>query len=152
MWTYVAYCVVGLTTGFASALLGIGGGIVMVPMLLLLFHLPAKAAASTSLAYIVPVALTGTLLQWRRGEDIRWILVLMALPAGIIGAQLGTVTKSHISNTQLKVIFGLLMVVVGVRLSLGGWREMRNAAPPDVPAINVPAQSGDTGPGGEDAA
>lgn len=127
MWHYSAYALLGLIAGFASALLGIGGGVIMVPILVLLFALPTKAAAATSLAYIVPVALAGALLQWHRGEDIRWTLLLLAVPAGLIGAHLGTLARASISNTQLKVIFGLVMVLVGVRLGLAGWNEIRQA-------------------------
>ena len=140
MWLYAAYAVVGLATGFASALLGVGGGIVMVPMLILLFSLPAKAAAATSLALIVPVALTGTILQWRRGEDIRWMLALLALPTALLGTHLGTAAKMRISNTHLKVIFGLVLVLVGVKLGLEGWKEWRHERAAG-PSVEAPARN-----------
>ena len=146
MWHYVACASLGLVAGFASALLGIGGGVLLVPALVLLFALPARAAAATSLAYIAPVALAGALLQWRRGDDIRWALVALAVPAGLVGAHLGTVAKMHVSNTQLKIIFGLLMVIVGVKLGLTGWSEMRQSRAPATPSIEAPAQ-----PPGEDS-
>jgi len=129
MGHYVACASLGLIAGFASALLGIGGGVLLVPALILLFALPAKAASATSLMYIGPVALAGALLQWRRGEDIRWLLLFLAVPAGLIGAHLGTVAKAHVSNTQLKIIFGLVMVLVGLKLGLAGWSEMRHGRP-----------------------
>jgi uncharacterized membrane protein YfcA len=139
MLHYVACAVLGLIAGFASALLGIGGGVLLVPALVLLFALPAKAASATSLAYIGPVALAGAVLQWRRGEDIRWMLVLLAVPAGLVGAQLGTVAKAYVSNTHLKIAFGLLMVVVGVKLGLAGWSEMRDGRTARAQSIEAPA-------------
>jgi uncharacterized membrane protein YfcA len=141
MWQYVAYGSLGLVAGFASALLGIGGGVLLVPALVLLFAFPTKAASATSLAYIGPVALAGALLQWRRGEDIRWVLLVLAIPAGLVGAHLGTVAKMHVSNTQLKMIFGILMVAVGVKLSLAGWSEMRHNHAAVAPSIEAPAPS-----------
>ena len=140
MWHCAAYVLLGLVAGFASALLGIGGGVIMVPILVLLFALPAKAAAATSLAYIVPVALAGALLQWRRGEDIRWALVMLAVPAGLVGAHLGTLAKMHVSNIQLKMIFGLVMVIVGMKLGLAGWTEMREARAPVPAPVEAPAE------------
>ena len=67
---YAIYMVVGLVAGFSSSLLGIGGGVVLVPMLLLIFRLPAHVATATSLAYIAPVALYGALIHVV-GEDVQ---------------------------------------------------------------------------------
>jgi hypothetical protein len=118
---YAAYLVVGLAAGFTSALLGIGGGVIMVPALIFFFSLPAKEATVTSLAYICPVALAGALLGAHRSFQIHWLLVALAVPAGLVGAHLGTHAKAHISAAQLKLVFGLLMIVVGARLALAPW-------------------------------
>ncbi len=127
MWHYVAFMLVGLAAGFSSALLGIGGGVIMVPMLILLFALDAKAATATSLVYIVPVALYGALKQWHMGQDIRWLLVAVALPAGLLGAELGSRAKQVISNAHLQIVFAALMIVIGLRLGLQGYRALGGA-------------------------
>jgi uncharacterized membrane protein YfcA len=122
VWNYFAYVMVSMAAGFASALLGIGGGIVLVPLLLVLFPISVKSAMATSLAYIGPVAFYGALIQWRLGgEDVRWTLAAIAVPAGLIGASVGAYAKVHISPVYLRVIFGILMVVMGVRLALSPW-------------------------------
>jgi len=142
MWHYVAFILVGLTAGFSSALLGIGGGVIMVPMLILIFTLDAKIATATSLAYIAPVALYGALKQWHMGQDIRWLLVVMAVPAGLVGAELGSRAKQVVSNAHLQIIFAALMIVVGLRLGVRGYRAVgaAQAAGTDQPAVQAPAE------------
>ncbi|MHC4480646.1 MAG: TSUP family transporter [Planctomycetota bacterium] len=105
--------------------------------------MPARAATVTSLAYIAPVALAGALLGWRSGHGLRLGLVALAVPAGLAGAFAGNWIKGHISNAQLKVIFGVLMVVVGVRLIAGTLsagqspRPAEAAAPAERPPANA---------------
>jgi len=139
MWQYVAFAAVGVAAGFSSALLGIGGGVIIVPVLVMLFAISAKAATATSLAYIAPVAIYSALTHWFKGHEIQWRLVLLAVPGGLIGAQLGLIAKQHITDAQLKVIFGILMVLVGFKLLLSPWTDgtrpaPANAEPPSIEA------------------
>jgi uncharacterized membrane protein YfcA len=136
MGTYLTYLVAGLAAGFTSALLGIGGGVVMVPILVLLFGLEARTATATSLAYIVPVAAVGVVLAMWHGDAPRWRLVLMAAPMGFIGAYLGRWTSSHISGAHVKLLFAVLMIVVGVRLGLNGLHSLRQ--PSERPSASTP--------------
>ena len=129
----VAYLGVGLGAGFVSSLLGVGGGIVMVPMLILLFGLAARVATATSLAYIVPISIAGVALAWWHGDAPRWGLVLLAAPTGLIGAYFGRWTSAHLSDAHIKIVFALLMIAVGVQLGLGGLHSLRSA-PPQAPA------------------
>jgi len=142
MWQYVTYVGVGLAAGFASALLGIGGGVIMVPALILLLALPAKAATATSLAYIAPVALYGTLKQWHMGQDIRWLLVLLAVPAGLAGAELGSRAKQVISGGYLQILFAAVMILAGVRLGLRGFAAVHGSQGAAGTAIEAPAEPG----------
>ncbi len=80
MGTYVAFLLTGLEAGFASVLLGIGGGLIMVPMFLLLFHLQARVGMATSLVYIAPLALAGALLVVRHSVAPQWRLAALAPP------------------------------------------------------------------------
>lgn len=141
--TYLAYVLTGLAAGFASALLGIGGGVILVPILMLLFVLPPKVATATSLVYITPVALYGALSLWLKGQEIKWTLALVAMPAGIFGAEVGAQLKKHISDTQLKVVFGLVMIVLGAHLALGPLLHRQPAQPvgPNPPAAETTGQA-----------
>ena len=69
-----------------------------------------KVATVTSLAYIVPVALTGAL---RSESPIQWKIILLAVPGGLIGAYLGAMVKDYISAAHLKVAFACLMFLAG---------------------------------------
>ncbi len=131
MGTYVAYLAAGLAAGFTSALLGVGGGVVMVPILVLLFGLETRTATATSLAYIVPIAAAGVVLAVWHGDAPRWRLVLMAAPMGFAGAFLGRWASSHLSGAHIKLAFAALMIVVGVRLGFNGLRTLK--APPAEP-------------------
>jgi hypothetical protein len=130
MASYAIYIAFGVVAGFTSALLGIGGGVVLVPAMIMVFALPAKTATATSLAYIVPIALYGVLKQWHDGAEIRWGLALMAVPLGLVGAELGIRAKQHLSNAWVQVIFAALMMAVGLRLGLQGLAALRQPSPP----------------------
>jgi len=140
MWIWITYVVLGLVAGFTSALLGIGGGIVMVPTLITLFAMPAKTATATSLAYIVPIALYGTLKQWHGGQDIRWLLALAAVPLGIVGAELGVRAKQHLSNAHLQIVFGLFLILVGAHLGYQGWTALKSGPAAQAQAAAGPSQ------------
>ena len=119
---YAGYMLMGLVAGFLSALLGIGGGVVVVPMLVLLFGLDPKIAIGTSLAYIVPVALAGAVQHGLKGQMVLWI-ALIAVPLGLIGTYFGMMAGSSLGSLQIKRIFGILMLLVGLKLLLlpQGW-------------------------------
>lgn len=125
MWNYAAYILLALVAGLTSALFGIGGGIVLVPALIMFFAVPARVATTTALAYIAPIALYGILRQWHMGLECRWALALAAVPIGLLGAELGSRAKQHMPNAQLQALFGLLLIAVGVHLALQGWGAMR---------------------------
>jgi len=118
------------TAGGGSALLGLGGGVIMVPVLVLLFGLQVRIATATSLAYIAPIALVGVLLACWHGDVPRWRLTLLAVPGGVAGAFLGRWTSNHLSQGHLKLLFALLMLFVGVRLGLSGLQSIKRPPAP----------------------
>ena len=119
---YLGCMLMGLTAGFLSALLGIGGGMVVVPMLLMLFAMDPKVAIGTSLAYIAPVALAGA-LQHGLKDNVMLKVALIALPFGIVGTYLGVMAHGALGGVALTRIFGVLMLVMGLKLLLlpRGW-------------------------------
>ena len=148
MWIYLAYVVVGLVAGFASTLFGVGGGIVVVPMLLFLgglapdLQVDMKVATVTSLAYMVPIAVSGAWQGHASGYHIKWLAVILAVPGGLLGTYLGNAVKKARPSTELSVAFGVFIIIIGVRLVLTPWFEKRKAAPPEPPrtAIEAPSQ------------
>jgi uncharacterized protein len=111
----VRLVLIGLTAGFFSALFGVGGGIVIVPLLIVLLGYGAHLATGTSLAAIGVIALAGTIAYGVRGEVDFGYAALVGLPAAF-GAVLGTTLQQRISARSLAFAFSLLLVVIGVAL------------------------------------
>lgn len=114
---YLLGAIVGLLGGVTSGLFGVGGGIIMVPALVLLMHTDMKSAVATSLAVIVPSTIASSVLNHSYGR-IDWRLVAaLALPA-ILGGLASTWFKEQIPSEALKRVFGGFLLVVGARLLL----------------------------------
>ncbi len=114
--TVLALVGVGLATGILAGLLGVGGGIVMVPAMILLFGITPVVAKGTSAAVIIPTALMGT---WRnrrkRNADMR-AAVIIGL-SGIASAALGGTIADKMSETTSNVLFAALLLIVAVRMA-----------------------------------
>ena len=115
-WPYLI--LMGVTAGFTSALLGIGGGVVMVPMLVFFAVAPQREAQGLSLGYMIVTTLAGFLFYYRYQHDVKLDLRIVALltTGGVVGAFLGALAAKHIPAFWLQKIFAILMVVVAVRM------------------------------------
>jgi uncharacterized membrane protein YfcA len=109
--------VIGLVAGVLSGLFGIGGGIVIVPMLILLVGLTTTQAAGTSLAaLLLPVGALGALEYWRAGYvDLRFAAVLAV--GLLLGAYLGARLGISLPVEAVQRGFGVLLVIVGIRFA-----------------------------------
>ena len=105
---------IGLAAGFFSALFGVGGGIIVVP-LLLTARWQERPAMATSLAAIGIIALAGTVSYAFHGELKPGAAAMVGLPA-TVGAVAGTALQQRIANRTLSLLFALLLVGVGVKL------------------------------------
>ena len=104
---------IGLLTGLAGGLLGVGGGFVMVPAMVYLLKTPQREANGTSLAVIVPVAIVGaTILGQGHQVDLQ-VGIVLALGA-VGGAVLGARLTRRVSDIGLRRAFGIVAVVAGV--------------------------------------
>lgn len=107
--------VFGVVVGVLSAVLGVGGGIFMVPALVLIADFTQQEAQATSLLVIVPTAAVATwTLQKQRVGDVR--LAAKLAPLGILGAAAGAAVALAVSGQLLRYAFALLLVIVGTRL------------------------------------
>ena len=106
---------IGLAAGFFSALFGVGGGIIVVPLLLLTGRWQERPAMATSLAAIGIIALAGTVSYAFHGELKPGAAAMVGLPAAV-GAVAGTALQQRIANRTLSFLFALLLVGVGVKL------------------------------------
>ena len=106
---------VGLFAGGGSGLLGIGGGIVMVPLLTLLAGFTQHQAHATSLAAIVPIAALSAATFAAAGEVDYALAAALAFGA-IIGAPLGAAVMARTGEGLLKTLFGVLLMIVSIQL------------------------------------
>ncbi len=109
---------IGLVAGIFSTLFGVGGGIVVVPLLVALAAFPTHTAAATSLGAILITAAAGAVLYAVRGEVRPSYAALVGIPA-VAGALVGTHVQQRLSGRALTLAFAGLLVVIGVWLIAG---------------------------------
>ena len=113
----VELVVIGLAAGFLAGLLGIGGGVLMVPAMVLILGFDQHVAQGTSLLVIIPAALTGSLAHYRRGRLVLRDAVTIAA-GGVIGAVIGSVFALSIDDELLRRLFAGFLLIVAVRMLL----------------------------------
>ena len=106
---------IGLVAGVFSALFGVGGGIIAVPLLVLVAHLSEREATATSLGAIGITALAGVVVFSARGEIDVGYAALVGLPAAA-GALAGSSLQQRVRTSTLTYGFALLLVAVGILL------------------------------------
>lgn len=134
----ISLLVLGVVAGILAGLLGVGGGIVIVPALIWIFHaypnIPAAymmhIALATSLATITVTSLSSIRAHHQRGA-IHWPVVLHLTPGLVIGVLAGTVIAGYLSSKFLEIVFALFMLAVAAQLAFG-------AQPP--PQRQLPSQ------------
>jgi uncharacterized membrane protein YfcA len=114
---WLALLVVGAIGGFLSGLFGVGGGVVMVPLLVGLAHFDQRRASALSLAAIVPASVVGAIGYLSRGEVELGAAVALALGA-IPGTLVGTRLLRRLHVTLLRWLFIALLVAVALRMVL----------------------------------
>lgn len=106
---------IGLSGGLFSALFGVGGGIIIVPLLLLTGRWQERPAMATSLAAIGIIALAGVVSYGFHGELKPGAAAMVGLPAAL-GAVAGTALQQRLAGRTLSFLFALLLTGLGVRL------------------------------------
>ncbi|MBE0481011.1 MAG: sulfite exporter TauE/SafE family protein [Dehalococcoidia bacterium] len=107
------YLLAGAGTGILAGFLGVGGGVVLIPIMVSLLAVSQHKAHGTSLLIIIPVALAGALTYSLRG-DINWVLVATVGPASILGAVIGARSMMKVEPRRLRQLFGVYVIAVAV--------------------------------------
>jgi uncharacterized protein len=115
--TVLTLLAIGVAAGFLAGLLGVGGGILLVPAMVLLLGFGQHVAQGTSLVVIVPAAMIGTWTHYRRGT-IRPRDALLVAAGGVIGAAIGSLSALSIDDAILQRLFAAVLLVVAVRMLL----------------------------------
>ena len=111
----LGYIAIGLVAGVASGCFGIGGGVLIVPALMLFFKVPYTVAVGTSLALIIPISLAGTLTHHKFGA-IDWRIFTACAVAGVIGAIIGALLVQKVPELYAKRGFALFLLYAAWRL------------------------------------
>ena len=106
---------IGVCGGLLSGLLGVGGGVVMVPLLVLWASYRQRDAHAISLGAIIPISIAGIATYGIAGE-VRWWDALALAAGSIVGAQIGAGILTRIDERLLKVIFGTFLIGVAALL------------------------------------
>lgn len=138
------YVLVGAAAGTIAGLLGVGGGFIIVPALIFLFHnqgftpdLAAHLAIGTSLATIVPTSLSSLLAHHRR-RAVQWPIFRLLAPGIIVGALVGSTVANMLPGKILHAVFGLFALIAAAQMVL-------NRSP--APHCRLPGRLGMVGAG-----
>lgn len=110
--------VVGVFVGILSAIMGVGGGFIMVPAMIYLLGMPTKVVVGTSLFQIIFVTAFTTMLHATTNYTVDVVLAVLLLVGGVVGAQIGTVIGARMPAEQLRVLLAALVLVVCGKLGL----------------------------------
>lgn len=108
----------GAFTGVLSAIMGVGGGFILVPAMLYLLRMPAGVVVGTSLFQIVITAAIATVLQAARNQTVDVLLAALLLVGGVIGAQLGARLSARFRPEELRAVLALIILLLGLRMGL----------------------------------
>ena len=118
MFDNVFLILVGSLVGFLGTFFGIGGGIILVPILILVYNLPPNSAIATSLAVILFSSLAGILIQYKQ-KKINYIAGLILSAGAIPGAYFGSYFVNNIQSDNLKYYLFSIFLVIGIFMANG---------------------------------
>ncbi|KQS57623.1 permease [Brevundimonas sp. Leaf363] len=109
----------GVFAGVLSAIMGVGGGFVLVPAMLYVLRMKANVVVGTSLFQIIITTAITTILQAGRNQTVDIVLATLLLVGGVVGAQLGARFSGRFRAEELRAALGLIVLLVGVQMGLG---------------------------------
>ena len=108
---------IGFVIGIFSAILGIGGGFIMVPAMIYMLGMPTAVVPGTSLLQIIFVAANVTVLQAYTNHTVDAVLALVLLVGGVLGARVGSRLGTHLRGEQLRFLLALMVLAVAAKLA-----------------------------------
>ncbi len=107
---------VGFGVGILSAIMGVGGGFIMVPAMIYILGMPTKVVIGTSLFQIIFVAGFTTMIHASTNYSVDVLLAVLLLIGGVVGAQLGTQIGARLKAEQLRILLALLVIAVAAKI------------------------------------
>ncbi|MDQ3689738.1 MAG: sulfite exporter TauE/SafE family protein [Chloroflexota bacterium] len=124
----LALLAIGLTAGTLAGLLGIGGGVLMVPAMVLITGFDQHVAQGTSLLVIIPAAVLGSFTHHRRGRLALRDAGALAI-GGVVGALLGSLTALSLDEDLLRRLFAVLLLLIAARMLMTRSATVEPAGP-----------------------
>lgn len=109
---------VGILAGIMAAVMGVGGGFIMVPAMIYLLGMPTKVVVGTSLFQIIFVTAFTTLMHALTNQSVDLLLATLLILGGVLGAQVGTRIGVRLKAEQLRILLALLVLLVCLKLGL----------------------------------
>jgi uncharacterized membrane protein YfcA len=109
---------IGAAVGFLAAIMGVGGGFIMVPAMIYLLGMPTKVVIGTSLFQIIFVTAFTTVMHAVTSQTVDMLLALLLILGGVVGAQIGTRVGVRLKAEQLRILLSLLVLSVSIRIAL----------------------------------
>ncbi|MFK5977261.1 MAG: sulfite exporter TauE/SafE family protein [Rhizobiaceae bacterium] len=106
----------GILVGLLASIMGVGGGFIMVPAMIYLLHVPTNVVIGTSLFQIIFVTAYTTIIQSTTNQTVDVVLAFILMVGGVIGAQFGAAAGHKLRGVQLRILLGLMVVAVCLRL------------------------------------
>ncbi len=124
--TIVILVLIGLFAGILSGFVGVGGGIIIVPALVFFLGLTQHQAQGTSLFVLsMPVVLFAVINYWKV-DNVNWKFGLIVASTFVIGAFLGSKLSLKLSPGMVKLVFGVLLAYVSIRLIMSGYTAVNS--------------------------
>ena len=108
---------VGILVGILAAIMGVGGGFIMVPAMIYLLGMPTRVVVGTSLFQIIFVTAFTTMLHATTNFTVDIVLAVLLLVGGVIGAQFGTMIGSKLKAEQLRILLAAMVLLVCGKLA-----------------------------------
>ncbi len=124
--TIIILILIGLSAGILSGFVGVGGGIIIVPSLVFFLGFTQHQAQGTSLfVLMMPVVLLAVMNYWKSG-NVNWQFGMVVALTFVIGGFIGSKLALKLSPALVKLIFGLIMSYVSIRLIMNGFSQLQN--------------------------
>jgi len=111
--------VIGFLVGAMSAIMGVGGGFIIIPAMIYLLRMPTNVVIGTSLVQIIGVAIVTTILQATGNYAVDIVLAAILVVGGVVGAQFGVRAGAKLRGEQIRLLLALLVLAVALRLLWG---------------------------------
>lgn len=115
--TIIVYIILGLVAGTVGGALGLGGGAIMVPAMVMLFGLTQHQAQGTALAVMLPPVFILGVMRYYYAGNVKIMMAVYIAIGFVVGALIGAHIVQYIPSAQLKKAFGIFLIIIGIKMA-----------------------------------